>query len=46
MRGIPTKEAEALLVQAFIGEAVDAVEPEGLREALMEAAVAWLAARS
>jgi Fe-S cluster assembly protein SufD len=45
-RGIPTKEAEALLVQAFIGEAVDAVEPEGLRDALMDAAVAWLGART
>jgi Fe-S cluster assembly protein SufD len=45
-RGIPTKEAEALLVQAFIGEAVDAVEPEGLRDALMDAAAAWLGART
>jgi Fe-S cluster assembly protein SufD len=44
-RGIPTKEAEALLVQAFIGEAIDAVEPEGLRDALMDAAIAWLGAR-
>src|SRR5207253_2446820 len=44
-RGIPAKEAEALLVQAFIGEAIDAVEPEGLRDALMDAAVAWLEAR-
>jgi Fe-S cluster assembly protein SufD len=44
-RGIPAKEAEALLVQAFVGEAIDAVEPEGLRDALMDAAVAWLAAR-
>jgi len=44
-RGIPTKEAEALLVQAFIGEAIDAVEPDGLRDALMDAATAWLGAR-
>jgi Fe-S cluster assembly protein SufD len=44
-RGIPTKEAEALLVQAFIGEAIDALEPEGLRDALMDAAIAWLGAR-
>jgi Fe-S cluster assembly protein SufD len=44
-RGIPTKEAEALLVQAFIGEAIDPVEPAGLRDALMDAAIAWLGAR-
>jgi Fe-S cluster assembly protein SufD len=44
-RGIPTKEAEALLVQAFIGEAIDMVEPDGLRDALMDAAIAWLGAR-
>jgi Fe-S cluster assembly protein SufD len=44
-RGIPTKEAEALLIQAFIGEAVEGIEHAGLREVLMEAAVAWLKAR-
>jgi len=44
-RGIPQKEAEALLVQAFIGEAVEGIEHAGLREVLMEAAIAWLAAR-
>jgi Fe-S cluster assembly protein SufD len=44
-RGIPAKEAEALLIQAFIGEAVEGIEHAGLREALMDAAVAWLAAR-
>jgi Fe-S cluster assembly protein SufD len=45
-RGIPTKEAEALLIQAFLGEAVEGVAHEGLREALMEPVVAWLARRS
>lgn len=45
-RGIPTKEAEALLIQAFIGEAVEGIEHAGLREVLMEVAVAWLKARS
>ena len=44
-RGIPAKEAEALLIQAFIGEAVEGIEHAGLREALMETAGAWLAAR-
>ncbi|MEA2984288.1 MAG: Fe-S cluster assembly protein SufD [Alphaproteobacteria bacterium] len=44
-RGIPAKEAEALMIQAFIGEAVDEIAHEGLREALMGAAVEWLQAR-
>jgi Fe-S cluster assembly protein SufD len=44
-RGIPAKEAEALLIQAFLGEAVEGIEHAGLREALMEAVVAWLRAR-
>ena len=44
-RGIPEKEAEALLVQAFIGEAVEGIEHAGLRDALMEQVVAWLRAR-
>jgi Fe-S cluster assembly protein SufD len=44
-RGIPPHEAEALLIQAFVGEAIEAVEHEGLREALMGAAAAWLQAR-
>jgi Fe-S cluster assembly protein SufD len=45
-RGIPAKEAEALLIQAFVGEAVEGIEHPGLREVLMDAVVAWLAARS
>jgi len=44
-RGIPQKEAEALLIQAFVGEAVEGIEHAGLREALMEAVAAWLAGR-
>src|SRR5262249_61606098 len=45
-RGIPPKEAEALLIQAFVGEAVEGIEHAGLREALIETVVAWLAARA
>jgi Fe-S cluster assembly protein SufD len=45
-RGIPAKEAEALLIQAFVGEAVEGIEHAGLREALMENVAAWLQARS
>ena len=44
-RGIPAAEAEALLVEAFLGEAVEGIEHAGLREALMEQVAAWLAAR-
>jgi len=45
-RGIPEAEAEALLIQAFLGEAVEGVEHAGLREALMDQVAAWLKARS
>jgi Fe-S cluster assembly protein SufD len=45
-RGIPPKEAEALLIQAFVGEAIEGIEHAGLRDALMEYVVAWLEARS
>jgi Fe-S cluster assembly protein SufD len=44
-RGIPEPEAEALLVQAFVGEAVEGIEDAGLRDALMEQVAAWLRAR-
>jgi Fe-S cluster assembly protein SufD len=44
-RGIPAKEAEALLIEAFIGEAVEGIEHAGLRDALMDQVGAWLAAR-
>ena len=45
-RGIPQTEAEALMIKAFIGEAVEAVENEAVREALMDLARAWLRARA
>ncbi len=45
-RGIPAKEAEALLVQAFVGEAIEGIEHAGLRDALMEQVAAWLKARA
>jgi Fe-S cluster assembly protein SufD len=44
-RGIPEKEAEALLIQAFIGEVVETIAQESVREPLMAAAVKWLEAR-
>ncbi|MCF8476253.1 MAG: Fe-S cluster assembly protein SufD [Pseudolabrys sp.] len=45
-RGIDDKQAEALLIQAFIGETVEEVAHEGFRDALMAAAVQWLEARA
>jgi Fe-S cluster assembly protein SufD len=44
-RGIPAKEAEALLIRAFVGDAIEGIEHAGLREALMEAVGGWLTAR-
>jgi Fe-S cluster assembly protein SufD len=45
-RGIPAAEAEALLIQAFLGEAVEGIEHAGVREALMDQVAAWLKART
>jgi len=45
-RGIPAAEAEALLIQAFIDEAIEEVAHEGVRKALMFAALKWLGSRS
>jgi Fe-S cluster assembly protein SufD len=44
-RGLPRKEAESLMVQAFLGEAVELVEHEGAREALLAVIEGWLRAR-
>jgi len=44
-RGIPKAEAEALLVQAFVGEAIEGIEHAGLRDALMAQVVSWLGKR-
>jgi Fe-S cluster assembly protein SufD len=41
-RGIREDEARALLIAAFIGEALDKIEDEALREALQEQVDAWL----
>ena len=44
-RGIPAAQAEAVLIQAFLGEAVEGIEHAGLREALIERVAAWLGER-
>ena len=44
-RGLPKPVAESLLVQAFVGEAIESVTHEGARDALIGEIEAWLAAR-
>jgi Fe-S cluster assembly protein SufD len=44
-RGISEKQAEALLIQAFVGEAIEEITHEGIREAIMQSAIKWLDAR-
>jgi Fe-S cluster assembly protein SufD len=44
-RGIPEQQAESLLIQAFVGEAIEAISHDGVRDALMATVMKWLAAR-
>ncbi|MGB4865685.1 MAG: Fe-S cluster assembly protein SufD [Hyphomicrobium sp.] len=41
-RGIPENEARALLIESFVGEALDKVEHDDLRAALSQYATVWL----
>ncbi|HEY6669738.1 MAG TPA: Fe-S cluster assembly protein SufD [Methyloceanibacter sp.] len=45
-RGIPEAQARALLIQAFVGEALERIEDEGLREAFAAASAEWLGVSS
>ena len=45
-RGIPAKEAEALMIQAFVGEAIEGIEHAGLRDALLDQVAHWLKERA
>jgi Fe-S cluster assembly protein SufD len=44
-RGLSEKEAQALLIQAFVGEAIESIANDALRELAIAAAQRWLAAR-
>jgi Fe-S cluster assembly protein SufD len=44
-RGLSEKEAQALLIQAFVGEAIESIVNDNLRELAISAAERWLAAR-
>jgi Fe-S cluster assembly protein SufD len=45
-RGLPRKEAESLMVQAFLGEAIEFVEDQDLHDALVAVVEDWLRARA
>jgi Fe-S cluster assembly protein SufD len=45
-RGLPEKEAQSLLIQAFVGEAIESIASDSLRELAIETAERWLRARS
>jgi Fe-S cluster assembly protein SufD len=44
-RGIPEKDAEALLIRSFIGEAIETVPHEDVRDTLTDATLRWLEGR-
>ena len=45
-RGLPEKEAQALLIQAFVGEAIESIVNDDLRELAVAATRRWLEARA
>ncbi len=44
-RGLPEKEAQALLIAAFVGEAIESIVSDDLREFAIATAERWLATR-
>lgn len=44
-RGLPEKQAQALLIQAFVGEAIEQIADDGLREHVIGVAERWLERR-
>ncbi|WP_338633374.1 Fe-S cluster assembly protein SufD [Afipia carboxidovorans] len=44
-RGLPENEAQSLLISAFVGEAIESIVDDGLRELAITTAERWLAAR-
>ncbi len=41
-RGIPEDQARALLIESFVGEAIDKIQSEAIRTSVMNIALAWL----
>jgi Fe-S cluster assembly protein SufD len=44
-RGIPPDVARTMLTESFVGEAIEKIEDEDVREALGTRAIRWLRAR-
>ena len=44
-RGLTEKQAQALLIQAFVGEAIESIADETLRNGVIASAESWLEAR-
>jgi Fe-S cluster assembly protein SufD len=44
-RGLPEKEAQSLLIAAFVGEAIESIADDNLRDFAVAAAERWLATR-
>jgi Fe-S cluster assembly protein SufD len=44
-RGISEKQAEALLIQAFVGEIIEGIADESIKDALTQAMLDWLGQR-
>ncbi|HEY0848724.1 MAG TPA: Fe-S cluster assembly protein SufD [Bradyrhizobium sp.] len=44
-RGLPEKDAQALLIQAFVGEAIESIASDALRDLATSMAERWLRAR-
>jgi Fe-S cluster assembly protein SufD len=45
-RGLDEKQAQALLIQAFVGEAIESIVDERLRDSVIASAERWLEARA
>lgn len=45
-RGLPRRDAETLLLEAFAGDAIERLENEAIRETLLDAVRAWLKGRT
>jgi Fe-S cluster assembly protein SufD len=45
-RGLSEKDAQALLIQAFVGEAIESIANDSLRDLAVSAAQRWLEARA
>ncbi|MEL6872966.1 MAG: SufD family Fe-S cluster assembly protein, partial [Pseudomonadota bacterium] len=45
-RGIPEDTARALLMESFVGEAIEQIKDDAVADAVMKIAADWLAARA